>query len=202
MVHRASPGRWLYLTALLIFLFGVVVAAVLIVTSVIHFRNLSHSFVHIDAPGTTKVHFGDTGTYTIYYEYASDVEDPTVTADEVPPNMIVEIASVATGDKVDVETADSGQYTLDSRSGIAVMSFTIDQPGDYQITSRYSDGSSGGTVDFAIGHGIARNIVWGVGSILGSFGVFCSTTFIAFLMTVIVFILRQRKPTVIVPPTI
>lgn len=199
MVRKASPGRWLYLAALLIFMVGVLLAAVLIVSSVIHFRNVRNSFIHIVAPGTTTVHLGDTGSYTIYYEYASDVEGETTPTDVTPPNMIVTITSVATGDAVDVATADSGTYSLDSSSGIAIMNFNIDKTGDYRITSRYSDGSTGGDVEFAIAHGIARNIVWGIGSILGSVGIFCGMTFFAFLLTVIVFILRQRKPTVIGP---
>ncbi|HEX3721218.1 MAG TPA: hypothetical protein VHV31_00410 [Nitrolancea sp.] len=199
MVRKASPGRWLYVTALLIFFVGVLVAAVLVVSSVVHFRSVKHSFIHIVAPGTTTVHLGDTGSYTIYYEYASDVEGQSVPADQTPPNMIVTITSVATGDTVDVVSADSGTYSLDSSSGIAIMNFNIEKTGDYKITSQYSDGSTGGDVEFAIAHGIARNIVWGIGSILGSIGVFCSATFFAFLLTVIVFILRQRKPTVIGP---
>ena len=188
--------------AFLIFVIGVLIAIVLIVSSVVHFRNVSHSFVRVVAPGTTTVRLNDSGTYTIYYEYEGVVDGQTYSADETPPNMVVEITSVATGAMVDVQSADSGAYSLDSRSGIAVMSFTIDTPGQYQIATHYSDGSSSGEVVLAIGHGIARNIVWGVGSILGSIGVFCGTTFFAFLLTVIVFIMRQRRPTVVVPPAV
>jgi hypothetical protein len=189
----------MYLVALLIFVVGVLIALVLIVFSIIHFRNLSDSFVRIVAPGSTIVHLRESGNYTMYYEYEGDVDGVVYTGDETPPNMIVEITNDR-GEPVAVNSDDSGSYTVDSRSGIAVMDFTIDKPGDYQIATRYSDGSSGGEVVLAIGHGIARNIVWGVGSILGSIGIFCSTSFIAFLILVIVFIMRQRKPSVIVPP--
>ena len=202
MTQKASPGRWLYLLALLIFIFGVLIAIVLVVSSIVHFRNVSNAFVRVVAPGTTTVQLHDSGAYTIYYEYEATVNGQTYSTGETPPNMIVEITSVATGAAVAVQSADSGTYSVDSSSGIAVMSFNIDKPGAYKIATRYSDGSTSGSVVLAIGHGIARNIVWGVGSILGSIGVFCGTTFFAFLITLIVFIMRQRKPTVIAPPNV
>jgi hypothetical protein len=202
LVRKASPGRWLYLLALLIFMVGVLIAIALVVSSIVHFRNVSDAFVRVVAPGTTTVHLRDAGDYTIYYEYEATVDGQTYSTGETPPNMIVEITSVATGAPVGVQSDDSGLYSVDSSSGIAVMRFSIDKPGQYQIATRYSAGSTGGDVVLAIGHGIARNIVWGIGSIIGSIGVFCGTTFFAFLLTLIVFILRQRKPTVLAPPSV
>lgn len=198
--RKAHPGRWLYLLALIIFGAGVVLGVALIVTSVIHFRDLTHSFVRVVAPGTTTVHLKERGNYTIYYEYEGRVDGVTYSGSETPPNMVVEITSVKSGEPVAVSSDNGGTYTIGSRSGIAVMDFTIDEPGDYQIAARYSDGSSGGEVALAIGHGIARDIVLGVGSILGSFAIFCGASFVAFLIVVIVFVLRQRKPTPLVPP--
>jgi hypothetical protein len=198
--RKASPGRWPYLLALIIFGAGVILGIALIVNSVLRFRDVSNSFVRVVAPGTTTVHLKERGNYTIYYEYDGEVDGVTYTGDETPPSMIVEITSKKTGQTVAVNSDDSGTYTIDSSSGIAVMDFSIDDPGDYQITTRYSDGSSGGEVVFAIGHGIARDIVWGVGSIFGSIAVFCFGSFVAFVIVVLTFILRQRKPAQVTPP--
>ncbi len=194
-VQRQSPGRWLYLLSLIIFFVGVVIAIILGVLSVRHFTNLTHSFVRVIAPGTTTVQLTKTGTYTIFYEYKSQVDGQNFSTGETPPNLLVSIKSVETGSAVDIHSSSSSSsYSIGSRSGVAVLNFNIDNPGAYEVTTRYSGGSTGQEVVLAIGHGFAQDLVGGIATIFGSVGIFCGATIVAIVLTIVVFFLRQRRP--------
>ncbi len=193
--QRRGPGRWLYLLSFVIFFVGVVVAIILVVLSIRHFNNLTHSFTRVVAPGTATVQLTKTGTYTIFYEYQSQVDGQTYSTAETPPSLTVSIKSAQTGNPVEVRSSgSSSSYSIGSHAGVSVMSFNIDTPGAYEVTTAYSSGTPGPEVVLAIGHGFAKDLVGGIATILGSIGVFCGTSIIAIVLTLVVFFLRQRRP--------
>lgn len=195
VVQRRSPGRWLYLLSLIIFSAGVLTAIVLAVLSVRHFTNLTHSFIRVVVPGTTTIQLAESGTYTIFYEYESNVNGQSFSTSRTPPPIEVSIKSAESGAPVTVRTSGTtSSYSIGSRSGISVLSFKIERPGAYQIASNYSAGATGQSVVLAIGHGFARDLVGGIATIFGSVGIFCGVTFVAIVLTLVVFFLRQRKP--------
>ncbi len=191
--QRTGPGRWLYLLALGIFVAGLAVTGVLVVISVTHFQRLSHSFIRVVAPGTSTVQLEKRGTYTVFYEYQSQVDGQTFSTGETPPNLTVGVKSVATGNAVAIHSSGNSNYSIGSHAGVSILNFSIDSPGAYEISSQYSNGTGGPEIVLAIAHGFASDIVGGVASILGSVGVFCGTTLVAIVLTLVVFILRQRK---------
>lgn len=201
VARRSGPARWLYLVALGLFLLGVVVAGILAFISIRHFTNLTHSFTRVVAPGTSVLQLSKTGTYTIFYEYQSQIDGRTYSTGETPPNLNVAINEVPTGRSIDVHSAGSSSYSLGSRSGVSLLSFSIDHPGSYQISTSYPNGISGPDVVLAVGHGFARDLVGGIATIFGSIGVFCGMTLIAIILAIAVFIMRQRtSPVVMGPP--
>lgn len=193
--QRPSPGRWLYLLSLFIFFVGVVVAIILVILSIRHFSNLTHSFTRVVAPGTTTVQLTKTGAYTIFYEYQSQVDGQTFSTADTPPSLVISIKSAETGNPVEVRSSASrSSYSTGSHSGVSVMGFNIDHPGAYVVTTAYSNGTSGPEVVLAIGHGFAKDLVGGIATIFGSIGVFCGMSMIAIVLTLVVFFLRQRRP--------
>ncbi len=199
--RRPSPGRWLYLLSLIIFVVGVLAAIVLVVVSIRHFRNLPHGFTRVVAPGTTVVELKKSGSYTIFYEYESQVDGQNFSTGQDLPNLLVSIKSVDSGEVIDVnQTGSTSTYSLDSNSGISVLKFKIDHAGSYAITTSYQNGATGPDVVLAIGQGFTANLIGGIASIFGSIAIFCGSTMIAIVLTLVVFFLRQRRPRDVVPP--
>ncbi|MGA7672380.1 MAG: hypothetical protein WBW04_18300 [Nitrolancea sp.] len=199
--RRPSPGRWLYLLSLIIFVISVLAAIVLVVVSVRHFRNLPHGFTRVVAPGTTVVDLKKSGSYTIFYEYESEVNGQSFDTGEQLPNLLVSIKAVDTDEVIDVnQTGSTSNYSLGQNSGISVLKFKIDHAGSYAITTQYLNGATGPDVVLAIGQGFTENLVGGIASIFGSIAVFCGGTMIAIVLTLIVFFMRQRRPRDVSPP--
>jgi len=201
--RRPSPGRWLYLLSLIIFIVGVVAAIVLVVISVQHFRNLPHGFTRVVAPGTTVVDLKKSGSYTIFYEYQSEVNGQSYSTGQDLPNLLVSIKGVDSGEVIDVnQPGSSSTYSLGPDSGISVLKFKIDHPGSYTFTTSYQNGQTGPDVVLAIGQGFTANLIGGIASIFGSVAVFCGSTMIAIILTLVVFFLRQRRPRDTAPPIV
>ena len=199
--RRRSPGRWLYLLSLIIFIVAVLAAIVLVVISVRHFRNLPHGFTRVVAPGTTVVDLKKSGSYTIFYEYESQVDGQSYSTGEELPNLLVSIKSADSQEVIDVNQAGSNSsYSLGSNAGISVLKFKIDHPGSYAITTTYQNGATGPDVVLAIGQGFTANLIGGIASIFGSIAIFCGGTMIAVVLTLVVFFLRQRRPRDVAPP--
>ncbi len=145
---RVRPGRWLYLVAALLLIVGVAAFVFL-------FKGLSsfpNNAARVAAPGDTTVTLEDAGQYAIAYEYRSVLDGKVITGPEATPAMRIAVFRADTQSEVPVTAFGSDfSYALGSTAGRMVAQFSIDQPGDYVITSQYSDGSTGPQVVFAVG---------------------------------------------------
>jgi hypothetical protein len=111
-------------------------------------------------PGSEDLAFAQSGAYAVYYEYRSVVDGVVYASNETPPALACSLTSKATGADVAVvpdyvRTNAYGGRNRD-RSGVLILSITIDEPGTYTFSCRYTDDRSQPEIVLAVG----PNFVW------------------------------------------
>ena len=151
------PSRLLYLLAVLIVVAGFVAFALLLVTP---FRGMQRILM----PGSQTVELTQSGTYTLYYEYQGTLQGVHYDASSDPPMLQVVIRNMATGEifLTTHVSSNTSRYATLSRSGKSYARFNVDQPGSYQITATYPDGTSGPQFALAIAHGPFGGLAGGI----------------------------------------
>jgi hypothetical protein len=193
-LNRKKPGRTGYVVAAVLFVLGTIGAAVLATFFILGIVGLGGSLERVVVPGTERLYLEETGRYTIYYEYRSEVDGVTYRTDEDPPNLETTVTRLETGETIPVQSR-SGLTTYDvgSRSGVSYQAFRVDDPGEYEITAEYPPGQSGPDVVLAIGEGVEGSIFASVGAFFGAGLLFCGTTLIALVIVAVTLIRRSRN---------
>jgi hypothetical protein len=191
---RSGPGRAGYWIALVLFILGLIGSGILIALFVFGILGLGDDLNRIVAPGSEEVELTDSGSYTVFYEYESRVGSTYYSTDEDPPNMDVYVEHVDGDEEVTVRVSRGDtSYNVSDYSGISVRSFYIEEPGTYEITVSYADGSQDPPFVIAYGEGISRGILTTVGSFFAAGLVFCMFTVIAIALVGITFFRRYQS---------
>jgi hypothetical protein len=191
-----------YLVAVIVFIFGVLIAAALTGFFIYSILNLDDRLQRVVVPGTAELELEDTGRYTIFYEYRSTVDGREYRTAESIPDLDIRVTSVDTGEPVPVSSAfGSTTYETWNRAGESVATFRIDDPGTYELAAEYAGGVVGPEIVLALGEGIGTSILLSVGTLFGAGFVFCVTTVIALILIVVTLIRRSRtQPSLQQPP--
>jgi hypothetical protein len=103
--ERTGASRAGYVIALVIFLLGIVVSCVLVAFLIINIFNTDGERDRIVVPGSAELELEETGRYTIFYEYRSNVEGREFRTDETLPDLDIEVTSVETGERIPATSA-------------------------------------------------------------------------------------------------
>jgi hypothetical protein len=147
------PGRGWYIVA------GAVFAAAMGLFAAVMYGQISdidRDFVRLTAPGQTELTL-DAGRYTIFHEQVSSAEGRVGVGS--PDGLLLSIHPRGGGPAVPLTGDRSSRYSLRDRSGQALFTFAIAEPGLYQITSRYEDGRSEPQVGLAVGRGFVGTLL-------------------------------------------
>lgn len=117
--------------------------------------------IRVVVPGSTMLDLAKSGTYTIFHEKHSVVDGRFYASDSVP-GLRVEVVAEGTGAPVRLESTSGTSYSIGSRKDESLLSFTIDQPGRYRLTT----GMTGGPAVLAIGQGLVGSIFSLVGGMI------------------------------------
>lgn len=155
---RKATGRKWYLIAGLLALAGLLGAGFALWQTL---TTVGDDLQRAEFPGQNEVFLAEAGTYTIFVEYpAGSGLDPAV------GSLSVEVISDQ-GDSLDLKNPNgSFTYTLNNRTGEAVLQFEIDEPGTYLIVGDYSDGDSGPSVTLAVSKGMGGRLFAGIGAVI------------------------------------
>lgn len=155
-----GPSRWYYGLAALIAVAGIALSISSMVASI---GSLGSDLQQAVVPGNGDLQLSEVGEYTIFYENQSVVNGRVYSTGEDIPGLQIEIKNKTTGMVVETYSPKgSFSYSIGGRSGRSVMAFNIEQPGMYELSAGYPEGTDGPQVVLAVGHGLAGNIISGI----------------------------------------
>ena len=207
--QRSRPTRWYpVLAAVLLPLFGCLISAAIIYGQ---FQGLPgalgrmslNNLTQVVVPGSREIRFSKKGTYAVYYEYRSVVNNVSYISNKTPPRLECNLRSKTSGESASLapDYVESNIYSTknNERVGVLMMSISIDQPGAYDFSCRYPDGSTMPKVVLAVG----PNFMWEFFSVaarplaaaLGGLVVFGGLSAISVILLLVTYIVRKsRKP--------
>jgi hypothetical protein len=196
-------SRWLYAIAILVVILGLLAAAWILKTSgiVTYPTRIADTFSEaqhrLSVPGSKDVKLTRTGAYGIYYEYS-----PSSSLLDYPrsiPAIDCSLTSQSTGAKVKAapDYVETNRYEAknQNRTGVLIMSITVDEPDTYTFACRYQNGRERPEITVALG----PNYVWeflraagkgGLG-LLGAMTTLCGSMLVGLLIVVIVAVKRR-----------
>ena len=187
---QIKPGRWPYLLAVVILALAVALMTGSIVRGIQSVTGSDE--MRMLAPGSKVFQLDDTGGYVIYHE------DPGVIADKtyrvgwgLPTGLGVTLTKKDTGEKIDVGPSTTNYtYTVGSRQGQSIFAFDIVEPGQYEMTAAYDDGSARPQTVLAIGRGFQGGIAKGI---FGSCFLLAGASVAAIIIVIVTLVKRGRS---------
>ncbi len=144
------PGRKWYWLAGAIAIVGVGAFAYFLFSRI---GGMGADLTQMLAPGKAEIVLAEPGTYMIFHEHESVFQERHYSSAAVVSGLRVRVVSVDSGTPLKVVAVDmDANYTLEGRSGVAILEFEIVRPGPYRISAAYADGRQKPQVVLAIGH--------------------------------------------------
>lgn len=113
--------------------------------------------IPISAPGRYDVSLREAGTYTVFREFGgAEGGGPA----ELPGHLGLELKITGPeGEEVQVGPSSANQtYNLSGRSGVSIMQFTVNNPGEHVIEASLGNTQPGTTVTLTVIHGFLSRI--------------------------------------------
>jgi hypothetical protein len=108
--------------------------------------------IQVVVPGEHEIHLSDSGTYTVFYEYRSEVDGRVYATAQSLSGLLVALRSKDDFTEVALSSpSGSTTYSVGGRAGVSVLKFEIDEPGTYVLSADYAPGADGPDVVLAIG---------------------------------------------------
>jgi hypothetical protein len=192
--QSAVPGRKWYAVAVLIFLAGMAVFAVFLFMTLSKFAD---NLVRVTVPGQAELPL-DPGTYTIFHERGGMTDGAgggVITTGDIT-GLRINVQKPETGTAVPLTPGAGSRYTFDGRSGQSLFTFTLTEPGTYQLVARYDEGRPGPQAVLAIARGFMGNLLTAIfGGLAIAFGSF------AIAVAIGLHVYRRRR-SVLGPPVL
>ena len=177
------PGRFWYVVAIAIFIAGMALMGVFLITRLSAF---DAALVRLVVPGEQTIPL-EKGRHTIFHESHS-VIDGKVYSSESLGGLKVTVTAPG-GSAVELTPSGSGHYNMGSHSGNAIFDFTAEAAGDYAIAGNYEDGATSPQTVLAVGPTFSSTIVL---TVLGSLGIAFGGAVSAAGLAVLVLVKRRR----------
>jgi hypothetical protein len=183
---QKGPSRWFYALSALILVIGIVSFIFLIMDSM---KSIEKSLARIAVPGKYDINLAEKGKYSIFYEYQSMIGNKVYQTGPAIPKLRCNIRSKKTGQPV-AFSSPSGNYSYSfGKSGVAVLEFTVNEPGAYEIAGWYPEGQTGQEVVLAIGKGFQKKLMTTIFSGIALLG---GSVVLALVIFVVILMKRRR----------
>jgi hypothetical protein len=173
-----KPSGWWYGVAAGIAVVSIAIAIAVLVSTISGLVDRVDDFQRVTLPGSETVTLEETGGYSVYHEY-SGAADSSGFASFVSVDITRPDGSTVVLDRYDANVT----YSWGDHEGIAVYSFTADQPGDYTVSAEGERGV------VAIGRGIGSGLF---GGILGALAIGAGGSLLAGIIAIVVGVKRGR----------
>jgi hypothetical protein len=178
-----APSRWHYVIGIAVLVVGFAVFGVFLFTRI---TSLAPD-IQVVVPGTHEIYLGDSGKYTVFYEYRSVVDDRIYSTGESLSGLGVTLKSKRDSREVAMSTpSGTTTYEIGGRAGVSVLKFEVEEQGTYILSADYVGGASGPDVVLAIGK---FNIL---GTILIALGIFFGTLSVGGFIILRTFLKRRK----------
>jgi len=164
--QKTRPSGWYYGLVALALVLGCLIAMVVVYRWFPGLPGTFESKMNLDdltqvvVPGSQDITFAKSGACAVYYEYRSVVDGVVYASSETPPALTCTLTSKATGADVGVapDYVKTNTYSTKDRErvGVLIRSVSIDEPGTYTFSCRYTDGRSQPQIVLAVG----PNFMW------------------------------------------
>jgi hypothetical protein len=188
-MSEKKVGRRGYVLSVLIIILGVVCSAGVLFYS---YRTWDDGVTRVLIPGEHRLELTETGSYTIFHEYRSQLKGAVFSNPEGVPGLVCVVRDPQ-GKSLPIDTPIGTQtYSLGSYSGQAIFTFKVDSPGTYVLEAHYPEiASEKPQAMLSIGDNIVSTILFAV---LGSLGVGIGSFALATIVFVITLIRRMKRP--------
>lgn len=199
--EKRSSGRWVYAIPVLVILFGLIFSVWIWGSAGLgkYPAMIKEAFGeerhYLIVPGSREIRLTRTGAYGVYYEYTSELymEDYPVT----PPALECSLTSKSTGAtrQAAPDYVEGNRYSDQDRTGILIMSLTVDRPDTYTFACHYPNGVKEPKSTVALGPNYGWEILkvaWKISlPLLGGLASICGSVLIGLVMVVVIAIKRQ-----------
>ncbi len=196
-----APGRIWYFVAAAVLVIG---AAAAVAWVAMQLPKLNDKLIQVVVPGEATLRLTEAGTYTIFHERTS-VVDGRVYASDSLSGLRISLRNER-GERVSLSSPQmSSTYNFSGRSGVAVFTFEVAQPGAYRLSAAYDNARSGPRAVLAVGAGFLGALF---SIVFGALGFALGGVAAAVIIAAIVFVKRRRASRVatasfgVRPPTV
>jgi hypothetical protein len=162
---RSGPSAALYVVGALAIVGGFVAGGLQCVRG---FSTLDKWLTRVTVPGTEAITLDEPGRYTIYHEHETILDGELYSsADARPGALDYVLTNKATGEPVALSAPTMNEtYTFMQREGAAIMVFTVEVPGEYELTAAYRDGRTEPRLVLSVGRSVLKRMfAWMVKSV-------------------------------------
>jgi len=163
-----GPSRVFFAVGALIMIAGFIVAGWMVFKEV---SRVATWLTRVALPGSGELNLSEPGKYTVYYEHTTVLDGKPYSSIRSDPALLTyKLVRKETGAEVALTAPHSNEhYDLNTRSGQALMVFTIGEAGAYELSGHYPEGQAGPKIVLAVGKGIMKRLAMVVLPVLGLF---------------------------------
>ncbi len=149
---------------------GILLAGIILFTLYLSSRtnDLLDKMPQLIVPATHDVKITETGTYTLFYEYESTVDDKLYSTVPDFPSMQLQIFEVDNLITIPLLLPEAqNTFSFSDRSGVSVAEFKIVEPATYRIIASPRQGAKQSPIVLSVSNNFSSKMFWTmVGSIL------------------------------------
>jgi hypothetical protein len=179
------PGRIWYAAAVLLAVAGWIAAAVVVVSGI---ARSAERMSRVLVPGQAEMVLDKAGTYTIFHEHHSTIENRVYTVETVS-GLAVSVRAKAGGPPLPLTTAINSRYRYAGHSGRSLFNVEIPAPGTYIVAAAYSDGRKEPQTVLAVDRGFLGSLL---STIFGAIGLVFGGMAAGIALFVVFFIKRRK----------
>ena len=201
-MNKGKPGNisigWFVAAAIILLVVGIAGFVYLLFTGI---AGIGEELITITAPGRYDVSLSQKGTYTVFREFRNAENSGQA---ELPGNFRLTLQVTGPGGE-DIQarlTSANQTYNISGRSGVSIMEFTVQTPGEYKIEASLGNDHPDASMTLTVIQGFLNKILV---TIAKSGGVLLAGLLGCALVVVAAVVLRkpQKKgPPPLVPPPI
>jgi hypothetical protein len=159
-----------FVIAGLIFFAGI---AGFVVLLFVRLSSLDEGMKQVKVPGEQEIFLEKPGLYTVFHEYRSSIGNRIYSGPQGIPGLECHLTSKDSGKEISLAPSSmTSRYDYGGRSGVSVLEFTLEQPGNYVFRAGYPGGQAGNeailTIEQGFVGGLFVTVFASIGILFGS----------------------------------
>ena len=189
-----GPSRIWYFVAVLVLGAGVGLFAWLLIGGL---TDIGGSLQRVVVPGEHVLRLDEPGTYTVFNEYNSVVDGKVYSSPRGLTGLRCTLTRKSDGTEIPLtQPGATSRYSMNGRSGVSLLNFEVDTPGEYVLTTTLDGGPDAQGV-LAVGQGFVGKLL---GVIFTCIAVLLAGVGLSVTILVVTLAKRSRARKAAMPP--